>query len=511
VVASEDSIVRLEDTPDNRERADLVILDRDVRHDPSSDKSKAALARLSQSSQAWTDGVMEQENDTAAAFPVRVGLEMPTRQLATIDQPAADEPTGAPGDVANGSPDDGTNNGSQGETNATNHELTAESANLLPSQITPPFPMKSLLLTFAYLIPLTFVGDLVAGSVFSERVRSRGTPLLASPVSPGGLVLGKALPYLAVTAAVAGLTTLVLAAGWVAFAASLPIVGFAMAAAVAIGILAPSQRSLTFLLVSVNVMLSTFLFLPAIFTHVEPVAYLSPVGLISAGIRGEALTAGHLAYGTVPLWGITLTIAAVSVAMFREETLMSARGGLSKLVDGVARLIPSRPRLFWAGVLAVPLAMVLELFVLVFAVTLDIRLAFVAFLIGGALVEEALKAVPAYAAYAREGPANTWAPGVVGPLIGIGFFVGEKSAFGLSWLGFGTLPGGSDALAVFGVGPSRLIVLAPIALHAATVTATAFTAREGKLETVTGWLGASILHAAYNGIAILLASGGGLF
>lgn len=487
-----------------RAAADLVLeADGGVRHDPDAERSRAALSRLSTATHTWTDRTMEAENDTAAAFPVRVAVQTTPRSLAVPATGPAPTPPDEPGDS-------GADGNDTANATSSDDDLGTQRADLLPSQISPPFPLESLLLTFAYLIPLTFVADLVAGSVFSERVRSRGLALLSAPVTPGRILAGKTLPYLAATVGLAAVTTVALGAGWVGFAAALPIVGFALAAAVVIGIVAPSQRALTFGLVSVNVLLGTFLFLPALFTGIQPLAFLSPVGLIAAAIRGEAIGAGSLAYGTAPLWAITAALAALAVAMYREETLSSPGGALPRIVDGLARLVRRRRGLLAAGLLAVPPALALELFVLVFAVTLDVELAFVAFLVGGALVEELLKAAPCYAAYAREGPARAWAPALVGGLVGLGFFLGEKAAFGLGLAGFGGLPGGRAALATYGVAPSLALALAPLALHATATTLAAWASRRGRLQGVAGWLGAGALHAAYNGAVILLVADGGV-
>lgn len=505
VVAQDPLFIVQNASPANRQRADIVLGD-EVHYDPASQASRAAVARLSTSTQQYMDRVMQTEGDEAAAFPVRVNLQFVPR---TLDQ-ASSTQNGAPGPGGGQPPADGS--GAPGENrsspNATSPSTQVEQAETLPSQIDPPFPLRSLLLTFAYLIPLTFVGDLVGGSVFSERIRSRGTALLASPVGSAGLLAGKLSPYVLATVGLAAVMTVILGAGWIGFAASLPILAFALVTAVVIGILAPSQRSLTFMLVSVNVLLSTFLFLPALFTEIRPVAYLSPVGLIAGSIRGEALTLGHLAYATVPLWLITGTLTLLAVAMYREETLMAPGGALPKLVDGLSHLVTRKRHLVVAGGLAVPLALVLELFVLVFAVTLDVQLALVAFLIGGALVEELLKAAPAYASYAREGASNAWSPLTVGALVGLGFFLVEKGTVGLALFGFGNLPGGDPALATFGIASSVLLLAAPLVLHVVTASMTAWAASEGRREAVVGWLGAGLVHAAYNGAVLLLAGGG---
>lgn len=492
--------------------ADILLEGNHVTYDPTSQKSTAAAAEIERASRAYLDAVLVGEEDQAAAFPVSVNLVFQQRTLTSSEVTAGDGGDGAASPEQPGSNDTqapAAGNQTPNATDAGQQSAGSSQFGLSPSEVTPPFPMKSLLYTFAYLIPLTFIGELYGGSVFAERVKSRGLLLLATPISGARLLLGKSLPYIGVTLAVSAITTVLLGAGLVGFLASLPIIGFALAASLLIGILAPSQRSLTFLLVSTNVLLSTFLFLPAIFTEVPPVAYLSPVGLIAGSIRGEAIGLGELMYGTVPLALITLTVVLLSVALFREETLFSPGGATTKLVDGVDRLARSRKGLLAAGVLAVPIALALELFVLVFAVTLGLAAAFVVFLLGSAFVEEALKAIPGYANATRGATRGAaLAPALVGSLVGAGFFLGEKGVVGLGVLGFGLLPRGSEALATYGVSSTPWLILAPLVLHAVTASISAAGSRRGRSGLAVGWLGAGLLHALYNAVVIWWVSGG---
>lgn len=497
---------------DRAAQADLVIQGETVSYDASRDKSTAAADRLERAARAYMDHALVDEADQAAAYPVSVNLIFQQRDLAQT-APGADggsqDPTGPDRDQ------DGDTGGSNTSTTNTSDTLVTgqrtEQSGLDPSQVTPPFPMKSLLYTFAYLIPLTFIGELYGGSIFAERVKSRGLLLLSTPISGARLLLGKSLPYIVVTLGVAGATTLLLDAGVIGFLAAVPIIAFALASSLVIGLLAASQRALTFLLVSTNVLLSTFLFLPAIFTEVPPVAFLSPVGLIAASIRGDPVSLGQLLYGTVPLSLITVALVALAVSLFREETMFAPGSATSKLVDGVDHLLTTRWRFLAAGLLAVPIALAVELFVLVFAVTLGLTSAFVLFLLGSAFVEEALKALPGYAHASRaRDTATRMAPWLVGSLVGLGFFLGEKGVAALGLLGFGLLPRGTEALATFGIASSPLLILAPLVLHAGTATITATAAQHGKRWAIAGWLAAGIVHALYNATVILVLSGGGL-
>jgi ABC-type Na+ efflux pump permease subunit len=492
--------------------ADVVVSGTEVAYDPSDDKSTAAAERLGTAARAYLDEALRGEEDHAAAFPVRVDLSFEARDLTTVTDGGAPADGDQSDDEQNGSDDDGDTGeetpaspppGPPGESGGTADQAGPGT----PADITPPFPMKSLLYTFAYLIPLTFVGELFGGSVFAERVKGRGRVLLAAPVDRIQLILGKSLPYAGATVLLAAGITVALGAGWTGFLAALPILAFALATALLIGTLAPSQRALTFLLVSANVLLSTFLFLPALFTEVPPIAFLSPVGLIAASIRGDPVGLVELAYGTLPLIAVTVGLGSLALGVVREETLFAPGGATAKLVDGLEHLVRTRPRLVLAGALAVPLALALELFVLVFAVTLSLGAAFVVFLVGSAFVEEALKALPAYATRARETPPE-WATPVVGGLVGLGFFLGEKALAGLGLLGFGGLPRGSEALATFGVAGGPLLVLAPLVLHVIGPTLVAYAARRGRGWTGAAVLGGGLLHAAYNAIVVLAGQGG---
>jgi hypothetical protein len=331
--------------------------------------------------------------------------------------------------------------------------------------------------------------------------------LLSAPISRTQLALGKSLPYVGVTVGISAIVTLVLGAGWTGFLASLPIIGFALAGAFLVGTLAPSQRALTFMLVSANVLLATFLFLPALFTEIPPIAYLSPVGLIAASIRSDPIGWTELAYGTLPLTAITLTLAWIAGSQFREETLFSPGGVVAKLVDGLDHLLDTHPRLVAAGLLAVPIAMAIEMFVLVFALTLGLTSAFLAFLFGAALVEEAIKALAAYAPEARPG-GPSWSPITIGALVGLGFFLGEKALAALGVLGFDMLPRGTEAMATFGVAGGPLLVLAPLVLHTIGPTLVAWAAPRGRRAALGALAAAAIIHAAYNATVIALVGGG---
>ncbi len=494
---------------------DLVISGTTISYQDA-DLSLAAVESVERAVRAYLEGAMRQEANQTAAFPIRVDLYYKSRAYT----PLTTAPPAPPAPPATPDPSEAPAEPVPSEQLASGTTATTD---ISPNQVEPPFPMRSLLLTFAYLIPLNFLSQALAGSLHQERVRGRGLPLLSAPVPGWAIVAGRALPYLLVALATAGVVTVLIGATALAFAASLSIVAFALASAILLGVTTRGPRELTASLVATNVMFSSFLFLPAIFVQIHPIAFLSPVAVISATIRSEPVEFASLVYATLPLSVVATVLALVAGALYREESLFAPASPLSRVVDGVGRLARGSPGLLVAGALAVPFALALQAFLLIFAISLDLRAAFVAFLLGSAAIEEALKGLIAYAALTRR-PRKTADQSVGKPttsvratlaiaaLIGAGFTLGEKGVLLWSLIGLDLLPLGRDALVTFGVSGNPLLVFAPLILHIVAVFVTALFARadawRGGRRVAVGWLAATVLHATYNGTIFVLALGG---
>lgn len=497
-------------------KADLFILGTNVHYNPASEKSRAAAQELERAARLWLERTLEGEPDADAAFPVRVNLVYEARSLATPPSPpptspAAPTPSPA-GNVSSPSspgpsPIDDVANAGTGPSQLV-EQSGQKSLDLSPHQVNPPFPIRSLLLTFAYLVPLNFVSQFYAGSLHSERIRQRGVLLLSTPFSGAQILLGKSLPYIAVMLALSIAITLSVHATLIGFLAILPVLAFGLSSTLLIGLLARSARELTFLMVTSTVLLSSFLFLPAIFVQLPPVSFLSPMTVVAASIRGDAVALGPFLYATLPLVAAAIVLASLSIALYKEETLFAPRGMLAKLADAIHALMPRPFSLVAAGALLVPFAIGLELYVLIFATSLNLRLAFVVFLIGGAFVEEGLKLLPIHAHQSRAAPyaRPSW---LVGSLVGLGFFLGEKIALLFGLLGLARLPYGAPALATFGIAHVPWLLLAPLAIHVAAANVSAHFAQPRRRKLIVGWLGAGVLHASYNTALLYLFTRGG--
>lgn len=493
--------------------AHLFVSGERVAYDESSERSRAAAMMLDQAIRIWVDEELRGEGDAEAAFPVRVAIHYETRDLSgmgqddgattdeTLPPSGTDTAPGPTGDVEQNGPEDSTQQGqhppSDTEPSSLQERSGGEPALLRPDDIEPPFPIRSLLLTFAYVIPWSFLAQVLAGSILHERLAQRGRLLLSTPWSGATLLAGLGLPYYVMALLVAVGVSWWIGAGWLGFLGMLPVLFVLFSASALVGLLARSQREMTFLLVGITTALSTFLFLPAMFIQIHPIAFASPVAIVSYAIRGQEVPLASFLYGTVPLVLMGGAMMLLGAALFREEHLFSPAGLLTKVVDGIQHIVSKPWMLLAAGFMVVPFAFVLQLFVLVIAVMLELQWAFLLFVFGSAAIEEMLKGVPAYAHRQRLGSrsrSTLW----VGGLIGGGFFLGEKIALLIALAGFGMLPMGQEALLTFGLGAGLLLLMAPLVLHMATASVTASQARRGRGALFAAWWVAVLIHVAYN-------------
>ncbi|MFO1532660.1 MAG: hypothetical protein ABR562_03015 [Thermoplasmatota archaeon] len=452
-----------------------------VRYDPGSAASLAAVRELQEALRHWQEAELAKEPDQDAAYPVAVNL-----LLATPNR-AAPAPAPAP---LNATP--------PSILQAEAPQAATALANLKPSDVDPPFPVRSLLLTFAFLIPMNFVAQLYSGTLLADRTRRRALISLTTPHHPRTLLLGRSLPYVVAGGAVLVVAAVVSGAGWQGWLAAVPVIAFVLAAALVLGLLARSERELTFLLTGTTTMLSVFLFLPAIFTAIPAVAFLSPVAVLVSSMQGDVVGAGPFIYATLPLALCTVATTLVGVSLYREETLFSPRRLRDKAIAALALRCRTRWGTVAAGALAVPFAFALELLVLSLVIPLGLTRGAVAALaiifLGVAFVEERLKLAVA-AARRRQVGGRGWAAGA---WAGAGFFVGEKLALVLAFVGFGSLPLGTETLTVFGVAGNWLLLLAPLGLHMLCSGIAASARRLARPWPSVAFLGAVALHFLYD-------------
>ena len=470
------------------------------RNGEPTDKSRAAVASLRGSVEAYNERQMRLEANGTAAFPVTVTVRF-------IEQGEAGGTGGGGGLGGDGT--DGGDGDRFGAPSLGAFDLfgTGGAAGS-PSDIAPPLPFQSLVLAFVFVLPLNFVIQAYGSSMLSERLDRRGELLLVAPVSRAEIVLGKTLPYflasLAITSViVAGLWLLGGNAGPLSVLAVVPLALLFLALTFLGAMFARSFKELTFVTVTISTLLTSYAFVPAIFTETSPVAFVSPLTVAVRDLTGAGVTPGEFLFATGPPTLVAGVCFLLGLGVYREEDLFSQRPVHLKALDALAGRI-RRPRSVALVVaLLVPFVFVAELLAVALLFALPVGLSFPLIFAVIAVIEELAKGLPAYAGFVHGRYGRTLgAAAAAGGAAGLGFFLAEKLSLAIQVVG---LPGVAVADAAFQTGLASgspaviaLLAVAPLALHLVTASISAVGASRGRTAFGAGLSVAILLHVAYN-------------
>ncbi|ADQ67367.1 ABC transporter permease [Halogeometricum borinquense DSM 11551] len=546
-VAAAPALTPKDPDPDALKNGDLdILIDRERVFGPPvvTQKNRAALAALNDAVRRYNTAMMQQEENQTAAFPVAVSLQYVSRSTSLPDGAVADG--GSDGGAATGdgsgtgadssgtsaggssssssnaasgsSATDGTSTSQSGDTAADGSDGPLSIPNLgginpfsggssgSPAEIQPPFPFGSLMLAFAFLVPMNFVVQAYGSTMLNERINRRGELLLVAPVSPGDIVLGKTLPYLTVVLGVTAVIALAVGGGLVSVAAVVPI-GLVFLGATFVGAMfARSFKELTFVTVAVSVFLTAYTFVPAIFTQVTPIALISPLTLVVRDLQPTAtVSLGAFLFSTGPFVLCGGVLFALGAGVYREEDMFTQRSVPLKFLDALDARV-SRPRdVALVSGLSIPFVFIAELLAIAVLFVLPVELTVPVLLVFVALIEEAAKSLHVYAAFEKARFERTTRTALVlGALSGFGFFVAEKFTAVAQIVGLPELTLGRAALGPAGVGldigvlPAVGLLLAPLVLHVVTAGISAVGASRGKRWYAASFVGAVAVHAAYN-------------
>jgi len=529
-VVSEDDTFAVRPDAGRAELADgeveLLIRGETVEHAPTP-KGRAAREELRSSVSRYNDRNLRREENVSAAFPVSVVLQY-REQTGVGQQYRVDTGTdetageGTAGD-GGGSGDDGdvAGGGADGETDGTVGDGSAGGAGGLgglgtglsggdsvaagsPSNISPPFPFQSLVLAFVFVIPLNFLIQAYGSSILSERINRRGELLLVSPVSRVDIVGGKTLPYFAGAMAVEGAIAVGLVylrqgtfGGLVSLAAITPLVLLFLAATFLGAMFARSFKELTFVTVTITVGLTSYAFVPAIFTEVNPIALISPLTLVVRDLQGQAITAPEFLFSTTPPLLSALVLFGLGLGLYREEDMFAQRSVPLKLLDALAGRVHRRWHVAALTAVLLPFVFVLELLAIAMLFALG-EASIPLILVVVAVVEELAKSLHVYAAYVHgRFDRRLRTALVLGALSGVGFFVGEKLTLIAQLVGLPELQVGQAGLQI-GVFSGVALLVAPLALHVGTAAMSAVGASRSRRWYALGLAGAICAHLVYN-------------
>ena len=541
VVANDSTFtVREASSRDALERGtvDLWIGERGV-EPADSRKGAAAYEELRESASTYNNQQLAKEGNQTAAFPVSVTVQF--REQASLntslgagsgnsngdDSPATDPDDDSPrtgGDDSetgqSGTEDDAT--GSVGDDDSTadgntggappggvTGPLSEDELSGSPADINPPFPFQSLVLAFIFVIPLNFLIQAYGSTMLSERLKRRGELLLVSPVTRLDIIGGKTLPYFAGAMVAEGAIAVGLVyvargelGGLLSMLAIMPLVLLFLGATFLGSMFARSFKELTFVTVTITVVLTSYAFVPAIFTDVDSLALISPLTLVVRDLQGEAIGFQGFVFSTLPPLLSALVFFGLGSGLYREEDMFDQRSISGKVLDALAGPI-TRP--YHVGVMTmilIPFVFVVQLLAiaLLFA-TGDISIPLI--LVVVAVVEEIAKSLHIYAAYDHNRfDATARVAIVLGIASGVGFFLGEKIALLAQLVGLQNLAvaeaGLSGGVADVSGPVVILFLLAPLVLHIVTAAISALGARKDRRTYLLALAVAMAVHFLYN-------------
>ena len=508
-----------------------VVVTRDGRFAPLGENGEAAYDAFRKSVGAYNAKLMDEEADQAAAYPVLVQIEYQQRDLegASGSEPSGPGASGGGDGTGSGDGTGGQTADSDGGGSATDgaggsgsggddrlrvpavgDDVASSDAPETPGSIAPPFPFTSLVLAFLFIVPMNFVIQAYGSTIMDERIKRRGELLLVSPASRYEIVAGKTLPYLLGLVGIVVAVALTIDAGPLAVAAALPIALLFLGSTFVGAMFARSFKELTFVTVTISVFLTTYTFIPAIFTDVNAIALISPLTLVVLDLQNESVRLGEYAFSTGPFYLGAAVCFLLGIGVYREEDMFAQKPIPSKVVDAIAGRIRGRWSVALLSILFIPFIFASQLLAVALLFVVPQPVAVPLLIVVAAAVEEVAKSVHVYAGFVRsrfEPTLRTAA--VLGVLSGAGFFVGEKLTHVVQLVGLPELPGGAAAFGPAVSGEPLLLAvvfLAPLALHVGTAVIAALGASRGRLGYVAGLLTAILVHAAYNAGVIALVA-----
>jgi RsiW-degrading membrane proteinase PrsW (M82 family) len=267
---------------------------------------------------------------------------------------------------------------------------------------------------------------------------------------------------------------------------------------------ARSFKELTFVTVTITVSLTSYAFVPAIFTQVTPIALISPLTIVVRDLQGQSISLLNFAFSTTPPTLTAAILFGLGAGLYREEDMFTQRAIPLKVLDSLSGRIFSKWSALKLSALLLPFVFVAELAAVAMLFALgEVSIPLV--LLAVVIIEEVAKSLHLYAGFSSGRYSRSLRPAlVVGALSGVGFFLAEKFVLIAQLADLQSVPTGEAAFigsnVPEGIGPVLVaaLLLAPLALHVVTASVSSLGARKGKRQYAVALLAAMAIHFAYN-------------
>ncbi len=516
--------VELADGPtlwSNRFSYDIIVFSGEV-YAADTDKGRAALTALRRDYEAYVSRVAASQPDLFAGYPLWIDLEyvkseidfLATQSGQQVGAPAATRepplPSGpveavtAPSPAVPVSEDELRQHlaeaGNENPLSRYTGMISSGSATdglRTPAELSPPLPYDALILVFVFIFPLYFTSQFFMMSVMNERVGRAGEALLSAPVRPSTVIIGKAIPYLAIMLLVSAAITAFIGAPLSILLPLIPVILFFLSAALIIGMAARSFKELSFVSIFFSTLATSYLFFPTVFANTHVISIISPLTLVVLEIQGEGFTAAEYVYSTALFFATSAVLFYAGTVNFREERLFSEKPLTSRLMDFIGGAIGRdypHLSLFLLAIFTIPFVFMAQMMTLVLFFNIPMPLSLVLLTVSAAFIEEVAKSVGLYAMIKERPGFLTVKNLLLGAVaIGAGFLAGEKLLL------FATLSQITESIFGSVLFLSLQVLWMPLLLHIAGVLITgSFLLVWGRRAYVPGLVAACMIHSLYN-------------
>ncbi len=387
--------------------------------------------------------------------------------------------------------------------NANSKALFERQTIATPSNFTPPIPFTAILYSFLFIFPIYFVSQFYSSSIMEERTNRRCELLLVAPLRSRDIVIGKSMPYILVAMLLLSVISFYierpsdmqeLKTSLAMITVIFPVLLLFFSLSFIAAIFSRSFKELTFAMVFFSVIVSGYVFFPAMFANVHTVSSISPMTLIVNLIEEGEISFGTYIFSTLPFYLVALSLYGFGTAIFREEDLFSQKTIPEKAMDCL-EIFLSTPMgsVFTLSIIFIPFVYMAQLMLIVMLFNLPLPYSIIAMIILSAFVEEIAKSIGVYTIMKRGlKPFSLKTAGMLALLAGGGFFFGEKLVSVITLAPIASSAFGS----VMTMGAMLLI---PLLLHVTTTTITSlgvyFT---GHRYYIFFLLVATAIHTMYN-------------
>jgi ABC-type Na+ efflux pump permease subunit len=433
--------------------ADIVIIDQNIYQGPT-EKSASASDALENALKNYRESVLIGYNDINNTHPVWLNIHyIERKERFDVLDSTREEPDANKGSAASENTDLSGLNADGVITTEPSIEIPKNieqiqqinSRSLLekqkiatPSYFAPPIPFTAVMYSFLFLFPIYFVSQFYSSSIMDERINKNCELLLVAPLRSVDIILGKTTPYILACMMILGIVTIyikglplsieIINNILLILVIIFPVVLLFFAVSFFCAILARSYKELTFAMVFISVVVSGYLFFPAMFANIHTISLISPITLVVHLIEGNTIKISEYLFSTLPFYFTAISFFGFGTFIFREEDLFTQKPITEKLLDCIEMyLVKPFGSVFTLSAIVIPYVYMAQLMLIVMLFNLPLPYSVIAMIILCAFIEELAKSVGIFTLLKRKiVPPTVKNAVILAILAGAGFFIGEK-------------------------------------------------------------------------------------